>query len=63
MMGAIFYMGEYIMRKDEFIKRYGLEAYEDYKKKQSELARLWREKNREKSRKYGREYYYKKKKT
>lgn len=50
------------MRKDEFIKRYGIEAYEDYKKKQSELARLWREKNREKSRKYGREYYHKKKK-
>lgn len=51
------------MRKDEFIKRYGLEAYEDYKKKQSELTRLWREKNRDKSRKYGRDYYYKKKKT
>lgn len=47
------------MRKEEFIKRYGEEAYEEYKKKQKALAKRWREKNLEKSRKYGREYYYK----
>lgn len=49
------------MRKEEFIKRYGSEAYESYKKKQAELTKTWREKNREKSRKYGLEYYHKKK--
>ena len=49
------------MKKAEFIKRYGEEAYEAYKKKQVELAKAWRNKNREKSRKYGREYYWKKK--
>lgn len=47
------------MRKEEFIKRYGEEAYMEYKKRQAELTRAWREHNREKSRKYGREYYYK----
>lgn len=49
------------MRKEEFIKRYGEEAYKAYKKRQAELTKIWREKNREKSRKYGLDYYYKKK--
>lgn len=49
------------MRKEEFIKRYGEEAYLEYKKKQAELTKIWREKNRGKSRKYGLDYYYKKK--
>lgn len=48
------------MCKEEYIKRYGSEAYEAYKKKQAELTKTWREKNREKSRKYGLEYYHKK---
>ena len=47
------------MKKEEYIKRYGEEAYEEYKKKQSALTKAWREKNREKSRKYGLDYYYK----
>lgn len=47
------------MKKEEYIKRYGEEAYEDYKKKQRLLAKKWRENNKEKARKYGREYYYK----
>lgn len=47
------------MRKEEYIKRYGEEAYLEYKKKQSALTKQWREKNREKSRKYGLDYYYK----
>ena len=46
------------MKKDEYIKRYGEEAYNEYKKKQAELSRQWRQKNKEKSRKYGREYYF-----
>jgi hypothetical protein len=45
------------MKKEEYIKRYGEEAYEDYKKKQKLLTKKWREKNSEKARKYGREYY------
>lgn len=49
------------MCKEEYIKRYGEEAYELYKKRQAELTKIWREKNREKSRKYGLDYYYKKK--
>lgn len=49
------------MKKEEFIKRYGEEAYQEYKKKQAELTKAWRKKNLEKSRKYGREYYWKKK--
>ena len=49
------------MRKEEFIKRYGEEAYLEYKKKQAGLTKIWREKNRDKSRKYGLDYYYKKK--
>lgn len=49
------------MRKEEFIKRYGEEAYKAYKKRQAELTKIWREKNRDKSRKYGLDYYYKKK--
>jgi len=47
------------MKKEEYIKRYGEEAYEDYKKKQAELTKKWRAANKEKARKYGREYYYK----
>lgn len=49
------------MRKEEFIKRYGEEAYLEYKKKQAGLTKIWREKNRDKSRKYGLDYYHKKK--
>lgn len=49
------------MCKEEYIKRYGEEAYRAYKKRQAELTKIWREKNREKSRKYGLDYYYKKK--
>ena len=48
------------MTKEEYIKRYGEEAYEAYKKKQSELTKAWRDKNREKSRKYGHDYYWNK---
>lgn len=48
------------MRKEEFIKRYGEEAYEEYKKKQKALAKRWRENNLEKSRKYALEHYYNK---
>lgn len=47
------------MKKEEYIKRFGEEAYEDYKKKQKLLTKKWRENNKEKARKYGREYYYK----
>ncbi len=47
------------MRKEEYIRRYGEEAYLEYKNKQKALAKSWRERNREKSRKYGLEYYYK----
>lgn len=50
------------MCKEEYIKRYGEKAYLEYKKRQAELTKRWREKNREKSRKYGLEYYYKHKK-
>lgn len=46
------------MRKAEYLKTHTLEQYEAYKKKQAELTKKWREKNREKSRKYGLEYYY-----
>ena len=46
------------MKKDEYISRYGEDAYNEYKKKQAELSRQWRQKNKEKARKYGREYYY-----
>lgn len=49
------------MRKEEYLKTHTLEQYEAYKKKQAELTKKWREKNREKSRKYGLEYYYKNK--
>lgn len=45
------------MKKEEYIRRYGEEAYNEYKKKQAELSRQWRRKNKEKARKYGREYY------
>lgn len=48
------------MCKEEYIRRYGEDAYLEYKKKQKALTKRWREKNREKSRKYGREYYYNK---
>ena len=47
------------MKKEEYIKRYGEEAYEDYKKKQAELSKKWRATNKEKARQYGREYYRK----
>ena len=46
------------MRKEEFIKRYGGEAYEEYKKKQKALAKRWRQNNLERSRKYALENYY-----
>ncbi len=46
------------MKKSEYIKRYGEEAYLEYKKRQAELTKRWRERNREKSRKYGLDYYY-----
>lgn len=46
------------MKKEEYIKRYGEEAYEDYKKKQKMLSKQWRENHKERARKYGREYYY-----
>ena len=49
------------MRKADYLKTHTLEQYEAYKKKQAELTKKWREKNREKSRKYGLEYYYKNK--
>lgn len=48
------------MRKEEYIERYGIKAYEEYKKKQRALAKSWRERNRDKSRKYALDYYYKK---
>lgn len=50
------------MKKEEFIKRYGEEAYNEYKKKQKLLTKQWRENNKEKARKYGRDYYYRLKK-
>lgn len=46
------------MKKDEYISRYGEDAYNEYKKKQAELSKQWRLRNKEKARKYGREYYY-----
>lgn len=46
------------MRKEEYIKRYGEEAYEEYKKKQKALAKSWRKRNIEQSRKYALEHYY-----
>lgn len=49
------------MKKDEYLKTHTLEQYEAYKKKQAELSKKWRNKNLERSRKYGREYYWKKK--
>lgn len=48
------------MKKEEYIKRYGEEAYQEYKKKQAELTKAWRNKNLEKSRKYGHDYYWNK---
>ena len=54
------YKGEDGMRKEEYLKTHTLEQYEAYKKKQAELSKKWRNKNLERSRKYGREYYYKK---
>lgn len=45
------------MKKSEYIEKYGPEAYEVYKKKQKLLTKKWRENNKEKARKYGREYY------
>lgn len=48
------------MKKEEYIKRYGEEAYQEYKKKQAELTKAWRKKNLEKSRKYGHDYYWNK---
>lgn len=49
------------MRKADYLKTHTLEQYEEYLKKQAELAKKWRERNREKSRKYGLDYYYKNK--
>lgn len=46
------------MKKAEYISRYGEDAYNEYKKKQAELSKQWRLRNKEKARKYGREYYY-----
>lgn len=46
------------MKKEEFIKRYGEDKYQEYKKKQAERTKKWRAQNRYKSRKYGREYYW-----
>lgn len=46
------------MCKSEFIKRYGEEKYKDYLEKQRLLAKKWRQQNKEKSREYGREYYW-----
>ena len=48
------------MKKDEYIRRYGIDAYEEYKKKQAELTKAWRKKNLEKSRNYGHDYYWNK---
>ena len=45
------------MKKEEYISRYGDEAYQRYLEKQRQLSRKWRENNKEKARKYGREYY------
>lgn len=45
------------MRKEEYIRRYGDEAYQRYLEKQRQLSRKWRKDNKEKARKYGREYY------
>lgn len=45
------------MKKADFLEKYGPEAYETYKKKQKLLTKKWRENNKEKARKYGREYY------
>lgn len=47
------------MKKEEFIKRYGEDKYHEYLEKQRLLTKKWRENNKEKARKYGREYYYK----
>ena len=49
------------MKKSEFIKRYGEERYEEYLEKQRLLTKKWRQQNKEKSREYGREYYWSKK--
>ncbi len=46
------------MKKEEFIKRYGEDAYKEYLEKQKLLVKRWRKKNLEKSRTYGREYYW-----
>lgn len=46
------------MKKEEYLKTHTLEQYEAYKKKQAELSKKWREKNRAKSRAYGLKYYY-----
>lgn len=49
------------MKKEAYLKTHTPEEYEAYKKKQAELAKRWRERNREKSRKYGLDYYYRRK--
>lgn len=49
------------MRKSEFIKRYGEDKYKEYLEKQRLLTKKWREKNGDKSREYGREYYWSRK--
>lgn len=49
------------MKKSDFISRYGEERYKEYLEKQRLLAKKWREKNGDKSREYGREYYWSKK--
>ena len=46
------------MKKEEFIKRYGKEQYDEYLEKQRLLAKRWRERNKEKSRDYALKYYY-----
>jgi hypothetical protein len=46
------------MCKEDFIKRYGEDAYKEYLEKQKLLVKRWREKNLEKSRTYGKEYYW-----
>lgn len=51
------------MRKEEYIKRYGEAAYEEYKKRQAELTKRWRGNNRSKSRKYALDYYHRGNKT
>lgn len=45
------------MKKSDFISRYGEDKYHEYLEKQRLLTKKWRENNKEKARKYGREYY------